>query len=128
MHIGEIKTAIKNQYILGAYNETNIVYFKNIIHPEFAIIDIQNDGTFYLFTRDMWEKILKERLDDVNFDYSTVAFTPHFRSIDVQGPNASVSLDLLLRGQIYYSEFLLLKQIDLQWIIVSKIFHQHVQQ
>src|SRR6478736_3729520 len=64
--IEEIKKSILQNYVRGAFNETDISAFKQAFHPEFAIINIQKNGSFFLFTRTMWEEALKKRLADPN--------------------------------------------------------------
>lgn len=125
MEIEKIKTSINKNYVHGAFNETNIDDFKTIFHPEFAIINIQEDGSFFRFTRDMWEGILQERVDDKTFDYATIALTPEYKNISIVGNKASVTLDLLLNDKVVYTDFLLLTKIDNEWKIVSKIYHEH---
>lgn len=125
METKKIKDSIIKNYVNGAFNSTNINGFNTIMHPEFSIINIQEDGSFYLFTKDMWEKALKERLADPNFDYSTIAFTPHFRNIDIVEDKASVALDLFLDDKKVYSEFWLMAKINDEWQFVSKVFHEH---
>lgn len=125
METEKIKNTITEQYVHGAFNETDIEAFRNIFHPEFSIINIREDGPFFLFTRDMWEEVLHKRLSDSNFDYATVALQPHFRTVEIMENKASVSLDLLLGDKIIYTDFLLLIRINNEWKIVSKIYHQH---
>lgn len=125
MEIEQIKTSIIKNYVHGAFNETNIDDFKTIFHPEFSIINIQENGKFYLFTRAMWEQILKERKEDATFDYSTIALMPKFRNIEVAETKASVVMDLLLDGEAVYTDFLLLTKINDEWQVVSKIYHQY---
>lgn len=124
MKTEELKNTITAKYVHGAFNETNIEAFKNIFHPEFSIVNIQDDGSFFMFTRDMWEEVLRERLSNESFDYSTIALQPKFKSIEIAGDRASVTLDLLLSNKIIYTDFLLLSKIDNQWKIVSKIYHE----
>ena len=125
MKLKEIKQSIIQNYVHGAFNETNIEAFKTIFHPEFSIINIQEDGKFYLFTRSMWEDVLKKRKADPHFDYSTIALVPDFKCIEIVGDKASVVVDLLLDGKPFYTDFLLLVKIEGEWKIVSKVFHQH---
>ena len=126
MEVRKIKNTITQNYIHGAFNETNIEAFKTIFHPEFSIINVLGDGTFFQFTRDMWEGILKERVNNKEFDYSTIALTPKYINIDIVEKKASVTLDLLLpNGKVVYTDFLLLTKIDNEWEIVSKIYHEH---
>lgn len=125
MNSEDIKSTITAYYLNGAFNKTNIILFKKIFHPEFAIVNIQDDGSFYLFTRDMWEEVLKKRLQEPKFDFASVALKSSYRNIDVEGSNASVSLDLMRGDKVVYTDFLLLKCIEGKWIIVSKIYHEH---
>ena len=125
MEIEKIKTTINKNYIRGAFNKTNIDAFKTVFHPEFSIINIRKDGTFFQFTRDLWEGILKERVDDKDFDYTTIALTPKYRNVDVVKNKASVTLDLLLNNKVVYTDFLLLTKIENDWKIISKIYHEH---
>lgn len=125
MEIEKIKNTIIENYVHGAFNETNIDAFKAVFHPEFSIINIREDGSFFLFTRDRWENVLKERVSNQDFDFSTIAFAPKFRSIDVVENSASASFDLILNDAIVYTDFLLLAKIDNKWKIVSKIYHTH---
>lgn len=125
MEIENIKQLITENYIHGAFNETNIEAFKAIFHPEFSIINIQENGTFFHFTRDMWEAVLKERVENIKFDYSAIALKPKFRSVEIIGNKANVTLDLLLNDQVVYTDFLLLIKINDEWKIVSKIYHQY---
>lgn len=125
MEIEKIKTSLTKNYVHGAFNETNIGAFKTIFHPEFSIINIQEDGSFFRFTRDMWEDILQERVEDKTFDYSTIALTPEYKNVSIVGSKASVTLDLLHNGKVVYTDFLLLTKINNEWKIVSKIYHEH---
>lgn len=125
MEIEKIKTTITENYVHGAFNETNIEAFKAVFHPEFSIINIQEDETFFLFTRTMWEGVLKERTEDKDFDYSSIALTPKYRNVDIAESKASVTLDLLLHDKVVYTDFLLLTKINNEWKIVSKIYHEH---
>lgn len=125
MEIENIKQTITENYLHGAFNETNIEAFKTIFHPEFSIINIQENGTFFLFTRTMWEDVLKQRKEDNDFDYSSIALTPKYRTIDLAENKASVTLDLLLNDKVVYTDFLLLTKINNEWKIVSKIYHEH---
>jgi hypothetical protein len=125
MEIEKIKTAINKNYVHGAFNETNIDAFKTIFHPEFSIINIQENGSFFCFTRDMWEGVLHERVDDKTFDYATIALTPEYKNISVVENKASVTLNLLLNDKVVYTDFLLLTEINNEWKIVSKIYHEH---
>lgn len=122
--IEEIKKTISQNYLCGAFNETNLLAFKEAFHPEFAIINIQENGAFFLFTRDMWEEALKKRLTDPNFDYKSITLTPSFRTIDTAGENASVTMDLCIENRVVYTDFLLLKLIRKKWVIVSKIYSE----
>lgn len=121
----KIKNTITQNYIHGAFNETNIEAFKRIFHPEFSIINLQENGRFFLFTRDMWTKILEKRKSEKDFDYSSIALVPKYRRIDVMEDKASVTLDLLLDDKVIYTDFLLLMKIENHWKIVSKIYHEH---
>lgn len=125
MEIKKIKETITKNYLHGAFNETNIDAFKKIFHPEFSIINIQENGSFFLFTRDLWEDVLKKRVDDKDFDYTTIALIPKFRNIDIVEDKASITLDLLLEDKIVYTDFLLLTKINDEWKIVSKIYHEY---
>lgn len=125
MEIEKIKETITKNYVHGAFNETNIDAFKIIFHPEFSIINIQEDGTFFRFTRDMWEDVLQERIDDKTFDYSTIGLTPKYRSVDIIEKKASVTLDLLRNDKAVYTDYLLLTKTNNEWKIVSKIYHEH---
>lgn len=125
MEVEKIKKTITENYLQGAFNETNIEAFKAIFHPEFSIINIQEDGKFFLFTRTMWEDVLKQRKEDKDFDYSSIALTPKYRTIDLAENKASVTLDLLLHDKVVYTDFLLLTKINNEWKIVSKIYHEH---
>lgn len=125
--IEEIKNTIIQNYISGAFNETNISVFKKAFHPEFAIINIQENGSFFLFTRNMWEEALKKRLSDPNFDYKSITLKPTFRNIDTEGDNASVTMDLCIEERVVYTDFLLLKLINNIWVIVSKIYSERQQ-
>lgn len=125
METEKIKKTITEKYIPGAFNQTDVSKFKEAFHPEFAIITIQKDGSFFLFTRYMWERALQERLNDPDFDYASIAFVPEFRTIDFVDSKASVTVDMVLNGRTIYTEFLLLHKINGEWNIVSKIFHQH---
>ncbi|MFN8437051.1 MAG: nuclear transport factor 2 family protein [Cytophagales bacterium] len=125
MEVEKIKKAITQNYIYGAFNETNIEAFKTIFHSEFTIINIQEDGSFFQFTRDMWEGVLQERVDNKTFDYSTVALTPEYKNVSIIENKASVTLDLLLNDKVVYTDFLLLTKINNEWKIVSKIYHEH---
>ena len=125
MDIKKIQQTITENYIHGAFNETNIEAFNRIFHPEFSIINIQENGNFYLFTREMWEEVLQKRKADKNVDYSTVALRPKWRKIDIAGNKASVTLDLLKDNNVVYTDFLLLIKIDEVWKIVSKIYNQY---
>lgn len=125
MEIEKIKTTINKNYVHGAFNETNIDAFKTIFHPEFSIINIQDDGSFFLFTRDMWEGVLKERRNNKEFDYATIALIPKYKNIEIIENKASVTVDLLLDDKVVYTDFLLLTKIDSEWKIVSKIYHEH---
>ncbi len=120
-----IKETIVENYVHGAFNETNIDNFKKAFHPEFAIINVQKDGRYFLFTRDMWEKVLEERKADKSFDYSSIAMKADFRTIDIVEGKACVTLDLKLEEKLVYTDFLLLNKIDEKWVIVSKIYHQY---
>lgn len=128
MNISKIKTAITKNYLHGAYNETHLEAFKAIVHPEFAIITIREDDSFFLFSRDMWEEVLKKRLQDPEFDYKKVALKPSYRTIDVEEQSACVTLDLFRDDHVIYTDFLLLKEVKGEWKIVSKIFHEHLSQ
>ena len=125
METEKLKDTITKNYVHGAFNETNIEAFKQIFHPEFSIINIMEDGSFFLFTRNMWEDVLQKRLNDKSFDYSTIALKPEFKNIEIMGDKANVTLDLLLNNKIVYTDFLLLSKIDDEWKIVSKIYHAH---
>lgn len=125
MEVEKIKNTITSNYVHGAFNETNIDAFKNIFHPEFSIINIQDNGSFFRFTREMWLDVLQKRVDDKSFNYSSIALSPEFRKIDVVENKASVTLDLLLNNKIVYTDFLLLAKIENEWKIVSKIYHEH---
>ena len=125
MEIEKIKTSINKNYVHGAFNETNIDDFKAIFHPEFSIINIQENGAFFLFTRDLWEDVLKKRKNDEDFDYSNIAYKAKYKSIEVIENKASVTLDLMLGNTIIYTDFLLLTKINNEWKIVSKIYHEH---
>lgn len=125
MEAEKIKQAITENYIHGAFNNTDIEAFQRIFHPEFSIINIQENGSFFLFTREMWEEVLQRRKADKTFDYNTVSLQPKWRKIDISGDKASVTLDLLKDGNVVYTDFLLLIQIDEEWKIVSKIFNQY---
>jgi hypothetical protein len=125
MEIEKIKKTINKNYIHGAFNETNIEAFKTVFHPEFSIINIQEDGSFFRFTRDMWIDVLQKRIADKSFDYSSIALTPEFKRIDVIENKASVTLDLLLNNKVVYTDFLLLIKINDEWKIVSKTYHQY---
>lgn len=125
METEKLKDAITKNYVHGAFNETNIKAFKNIFHPEFSIINTMDDGSFFLFTRNMWEDVLQKRLNDKSFDYSTIALKPEFKNIEITGNKASVTLDLLLNNKIVYTDFLLLIKIEEEWKIVSKIYHEY---
>lgn len=125
MEVEKIKKTIAENYVHGAFNETNIEAFKAVFHPEFSIINIQKDGTFFLFTRTMWEDVLKERTEDKDFDYSSIALSPKYRTVDIAENKASVTLDLLLEDKVVYTDFLLLTKINDEWKIVSKIYHQY---
>lgn len=120
-----IKKVVIEQYLEGAFGHTKIHAFKSGFHPQFAIANPQAEGQLFFFTRDMWEQVLVQRKQDPNFDYATIAFTPRFRTIDLQGDRASVSLDLLLGDKVVYTDFLLLLRIKGNWQIVSKVYHQH---
>lgn len=125
MEVEEIKNTITQNYVHGAFNETDIKAFKTIFHPEFAIINIQEDGKFFLFSRPMWEEVLKKRKEDPDFNYATIALEPEFKSIEIVDGKASVVVDLLLDGKVIYTDFLLLVKIAKEWKIVSKIFNQY---
>lgn len=125
METEKLKDTITKNYVHGAFNETNIEAFKQIFHPEFSIINIMEDGSFFLFTRNMWEDVLQKRLNDKSFDYSTIALKPEFKNIEIIGNKANVTLDLLLNNKIVYTDYLLLSKIDDEWKIVSKIYHTH---
>lgn len=125
METEELKETITENYVHGAFNETNIEAFKRIFHPEFSIINIMDDGTFFLFTRNMWEDILQKRLNNKDFDYATIALEPEFKNIEIIGNKANVTLDLLLNNKIVYTDFLLLIKIDNEWKIVSKVYHAY---
>ena len=125
MEVEAIKKTITKNYVHGAFNETEIEAFKTIFHPEFSIINIQKDGKFFLFTRTMWEEVLKKRKSDPAFDYSTIALVPEFKCIEIVEDKASVVVDLLLDGKAVYTDFLLLVKINSEWKIVSKIFNQY---
>ena len=125
MEAQKIKNTITKNYIHGAFNETDIDAFKTIFHPEFSIINIQEDGTFFQFTRDMWESVLKERVNNKEFDYSSIALTPKYRNVVIVENKASVTLDLLLNDKVIFTDFLLLSKIDKEWKIVSKIYHEY---
>jgi len=125
--IEEIKKSIIQNYVRGAFNETDIHAFQQTFHPEFAIINIQENGSFFLFTRNMWEEALKKRLADPNFDYKSISLQPTFRTIDTVGDNASVTIDLCIETHTVYTDFLLLKLINGKWIIVSKIYSERQQ-
>lgn len=120
-----IKEAIISHYIHGAFNETDIDAFRKIFPAEFSIISMQEDGKLFFFTRDMWENVLQKRKADKDFDYAGVAYTAAFRTIDIEGNKAAVTLDLSLEGNRIYTDFLLLIQAGGEWKIVSKIYHQH---
>lgn len=125
MEIEKIKTTIHNNYIHGAFNKTDIEAFKTIFHPEFSIINIQEDGTFFRFTKDMWQGVLEERVNNKAFDYATIALTPEYQNISIVESKASVTLDLMLDEKVVYTDFLLLTKINEEWKIVSKIYHEH---
>ena len=125
MEAQKIKNIITKNYIHGAFNETDIDAFKTIFHPEFSLINIQEDGTFFQFTRDMWESVLKERVDNKEFDYSSIALTPKYRNVAIVENKARVTLDLLLNDKVIYTDFLLLNKIDKEWKIVSKIYNEY---
>ncbi|MGH1337891.1 MAG: nuclear transport factor 2 family protein [Aureispira sp.] len=125
MEIEKIKTTINNNYIHGAFNETNIDAFKTIFHPEFSIINIQENRTFFQFTRDMWEDVLMKRKENQEFDYSSIALSPVYKNINVVEKKASVTLELWLNDNMVYTDFLLLIKIDNDWKIVSKIYHEY---
>lgn len=120
-----LKNVIIEKYVHGAFNETDLAAFKSIFHPAFSIINIQEDGSFFRFTRDMWEEVLKQRLENKDFDYSAVAFIPVFKTVEIAGDKAHVTLELLLDGKVVYTDFLLLIRIAGEWKIVSKIYHEH---
>lgn len=125
METEKLKDTITKNYVHGAFNETDIEAFKQVFHPEFSIINIMDDGSLFLFTRNMWEDILQRRLSDPGFDYSTIALKPDFKNIEIIGNKANVTLDLLLNNKIVYTDFLLLSKIDDEWKIVSKIYHAY---
>lgn len=125
MEIQNIKGAITQKYVHGAFNETDIEKFNSIFHPDFSIINIQPNGDFFLFTKKMWLDILHKRKSDTHFDYASIALVPKFRMIDVAENKVCVTLDLLLGEKIVYTDFLLLHKINDEWKIVSKIFHSH---
>jgi hypothetical protein len=120
-----IKETIISNYIHGAFHETNINAFRKIFPAEFSIISLQEDGKLFFFTREMWENVLQKRKGDAAFDYAGVEFTATFRTIDVEGNKAAVTLDLNLSGKKIYTDFLLLIYSENEWKIVSKIYHQH---
>ncbi|GGG79698.1 hypothetical protein GCM10007415_09960 [Parapedobacter pyrenivorans] len=117
-------TTIRN-YLHGAFNETDIDAFKAAFHPEFAIINILEDGSMAHFTRSMWECALKKRLEDNDFDPLSAALTARLRTVDWVGDKACATLDLLCGERVVYTDFLLLAKIAGVWQIVSKIYHQH---
>ncbi|MBD0404925.1 nuclear transport factor 2 family protein [Flammeovirga sp. EKP202] len=125
MEIEKIKASINKNYVHGAFNETNIDDFKTIFHHEFSIINIQENGTFFLFTRDLWEDVLKERKKDKDFDYENIAYLAKYKNIEFIENKASVTLDLMLGHKVIYTDFLLLTKINNEWKIVSKIYHEH---
>ena len=121
----QIEQTVTKNYVHGAFNETNIEAFKTVFHPDFAILNPQPDGKLFAFTRSMWLDVLEKRKLDKSFDYSSVAFKPQFKNIDVVNDNASVMLELYLGEKLVYTDFLLLTKMNGEWKIVSKIFHQH---
>lgn len=123
--IEEIKKCIVHNYLQGAFNETNIDAFREAFHPEFTILNPQENGSLYLFTRQMWQEVLEKRRNDPRFDFTSVALAPRFRTIDAENSRAAVTLDLLLNGKMVYTDFLLLIQINGRWKIVSKVYHEH---
>ena len=125
METEKLKNDILKKYVHGAFNETNIEAFKKIFHPEFSIINVQESGSLFHFTRNMWEEVLQKRLADEGFDYSAVAMQAAFKSIEIAGDRANVALDLMRNGKVVYTDFLLLIRIDNEWKIVSKIYHEH---
>ena len=125
MNTEEIKNTIIQNYLHGAFHETNIEAFQHIFHPDFAILTPPENDKLLLFTRDDWQTVLEKRKNDPSFDYSSIALVPHFRTIDVEKDKASVSLDLYLADKLVYTDFLLLMRLDYRWQIVSKVYHHH---
>ena len=125
MNLEEIKRCIVENYVHGAFNETNIEAFREAFHPEFAILNPGENGSLFLFNRPMWQEVLEKRLRDPHFDFTSVALIPHFRTIDTEQDRAAVTLDLLLQEKVVYTDFLLLMRMEGKWKIVSKVYHEH---
>jgi hypothetical protein len=125
MSTDEIKSTVVNDYVHGAFNETNIEAFREIFHQQFAIANPQDDGTLFFFTREMWQNVLEKRKANPDFDYSTIALTPKFRMIDEEKERAAVTLDLYLLDRVIYTDFLLLIKTAGNWKVVSKVYHEH---
>ena len=125
MNIEEIKKCIVQNYVHGAFNETNIEAFREAFHPEFAILNPGENGSLFFFTRPMWQEVLEKRLWDPHFDFTNTALVPRFRTIDTEQDRAAVTLDLLLQEKVVYTDFLLLMRMGGKWKIVSKVYHEH---
>ena len=120
----EIKAAIEEGYVHGAFNELNPEAMTKTFHEEFAIFS--TDGKkLNRYPIDAWVKGTERRKNSPNFNANDNVWEHKFAAIDYNGKAASVKLELTHKGKLVYTDYLSLLKFDDGWKIVAKVYHQH---
>ena len=121
-----IKAAIEDGYVHGAFNELNPEAMRKTFHEDFAIFS--TDGkTLNKYPIDTWANGVERRKNSERFNPDDNVWEHKFSDISYDGNAASVKLELHHKGEHVYTDYLSLLKFDDGWKIVAKVYHQHNQ-
>jgi hypothetical protein len=120
----EVREAILNGYVNGAFNALDPDEMGNTFHNEFSIFstDGENLNRYPIAT---WRENVAARKNDPNFDPAANVWEHSFETVDITGNSAMVKLYLYREGNHVYTDYLSLLKFNDGWKIVAKVYFEH---
>lgn len=120
-----IKSHIETCYLNGALNAMNTDEMRRGYHKDFAILFSEGDELKKL-PLDAWIKLINDYKSSGAND-GLRRLDAEFLHIEVTETAAYVKLNLKREGELLFTDYITLLKFGDSWKIVSKIYHNHVE-
>lgn len=121
--VAVIKQTIQTAYVEGIQNEGNLEKIDSGIHPEFALLGVNEDGSLWKLPITEWKQRVDMRRAEGKLPKTEDLISIKFLDVDVTGTAAVAKFEFYVGEALKYVDYISLYKINGKWMMVSKTFY-----